>query len=1182
MPPPKDPTELSLLLLGSPDLRVGGAPVRLDRKPVALLAWLAITGEPASRGALGALLWPDSPQAGVNVRKSLWAIRRALGPSAVREVGASRALRLGDVATDVDAFRQALAGDVGEAAGREGVLAAELEAASKLYRGDLLDGFEIGDSEVFDDWLVVQRERLRLLFGRGLARLSELYAADARWEPALASARRRLALDPLDEDADRQVMRLLARSGRRAAALAHFAACRARIQHEVGAEPDAATVALAKAIADGEPAGVPEWDPPHGPATFLARVDEAARQGPEAPDDDGTAVGTAAEFVRIMTPALVDRAPAGSGRMDLGAIARADPADLHAYRLTRLAAWAGPAHRLDETFVSLSVLVDRSPDAGQTRWAPRPETFGSMIDVLAALDDPAIVLLGAPGAGKSTLLRHLELVETLASLRRDDDRVTFYAPLQAFAPDADEAPDAACALAWLARAWRARYPRLTPLPELLAEGRVLLLLDGLNEMPHRDGDAYHAQIGWWRAFLYDEVAGRPGNRAVITCRSLDYSAPLSSAALPVPQAAIAPLSDAQIAAFVHRHAPAEAGAVLAQIDTAARQDLCRTPYFLKMLVDHLVATGDVMADWPAMITSVLRRAAAREVERANPLFAAGERGGVLDARDVKRLIAPGSWRDLYGLPERGPLFPALTTLAWRMQDGHAGADGAHVAVPYDTAMDLIGREDAEDVLRAGEALAILDEDLGRDSLQFRHQLLQEHFAARRLAHAPEPARLATPWRAGDVVPDLAATLAGLGAADALPPAPTSGWEETALQAAAMAADPDAFVRELIDASPVMAGRCAAVLGARISTPVRDAVRAALVARSRARDADLRARLAAGLALGPIGDPRQERSDGPDGPFVLPPFVAVAAGTYRLGRTADGRGRPTAIGAFALARFPVTNAEWACFFASGGYDDLRWWPTDAAAAWRRGDTTADATRASARAATLRFIADPAELERLYEGGHMSTEWHTIFRRRVAMDEDALEAHLVSMYPGGRLAEPRYWRDARFDNPAQPVVGVCWYEASAYARWLAAQTGLPIRLPSEREWEAAARGAGGRAYAFGQRFEPLWCNTSESHVWCPSPIGAFPDGDSPEGISDLTGNVWEWTASAYDPRAPDLVDARGRSAQGLDADPDPSAERRVARGGAWDSPGAVARADVRDAVLAGGRDGAYGLRLACDAG
>lgn len=133
--------------------------------------------------------------------------------------------------------------------------------------------------------------------------------------------------------------------------------------------------------------------------------------------------------------------------------------------------------------------------------------------------------------------------------------------------------------------------------------------------------------------------------------------------------------------------------------------------------------------------------------------------------------------------------------------------------------------------------------------------MQEYFAARQFGCAPDFSLVAQGWRADVVNQSLEQALERLADADPLPPLPASGWEETILMAAAMAADPDPFVSDLMVHHLALAGRCAAQPDIAVSAALKERLRWALVARARAPEADLRARIAAGLALGELGDPR---------------------------------------------------------------------------------------------------------------------------------------------------------------------------------------------------------------------------------------------------------------------------------------------------------------------------------------
>jgi serine/threonine-protein kinase len=113
-------------------------------------------------------------------------------------------------------------------------------------------------------------------------------------------------------------------------------------------------------------------------------------------------------------------------------------------------------------------------------------------------------------------------------------------------------------------------------------------------------------------------------------------------------------------------------------------------------------------------------------------------------------------------------------------------------------------------------------------------------------------------------------------------------------------------------------------------------------------------------------------------------------------------------------------------------------------------------------------------------------------------------------------PAHWAGGS-PSPGQenhPVVNVSWNDAVAYCLWLADITGKPYRLPTEAQWEKAARGADGRVYPWGSKFEKHRCNTLEQGVRNTMPVGAYsPAGDSPYGCADMAGNVWEWVSDWY---------------------------------------------------------------------
>jgi formylglycine-generating enzyme required for sulfatase activity len=293
-----------------------------------------------------------------------------------------------------------------------------------------------------------------------------------------------------------------------------------------------------------------------------------------------------------------------------------------------------------------------------------------------------------------------------------------------------------------------------------------------------------------------------------------------------------------------------------------------------------------------------------------------------------------------------------------------------------------------------------------------------------------------------------------------------------------------------------------------------------------------ARLEAGEVLGRLGDPRFA------GDLNLPEFIPLDGGEFWMGsteeevaRVIEATGKDWAkrelprhrvhVDGFALAKYPTTNAMFARFIEDGGYTNPAWWQDVPEAFWRGDGTVKD--------------------------------WWGDVRSR-----------------------PRYWEDERFSGPNQPVVGVSWYEAVAYCRWLTAtlDDGHRYRLPTEAEWEYAARGPEGRRYAWGGSWERGRANTGELNLERTTPVGIFPDGVTPEGLLDLTGNVWEWCADWYDEetyarRAGSLV----RNPQGPE-----QGSSKVLRGGSWYSEPLVVRCASRRGNLPDIHNVNHGFRVA----
>jgi|GEM_PF-255320 len=171
-----------------------------------------------------------------------------------------------------------------------------------------------------------------------------------------------------------------------------------------------------------------------------------------------------------------------------------------------------------------------------------------------------------------------------------------------------------------------------------------------------------------------------------------------------------------------------------------------------------------------------------------------------------------------------------------------------------------------------------------------------------------------------------------------------------------------------------------------------------------------------------------------------------------------------------------------------------------------------------------------------------------------------------------APTRFRRDPGFDRPDHPVTGPSWFDAVAYCEWLSAQTGMPFRLPTEAEWEFAARGGlCGRLYPWGD--EPVTARENYSTRWTAGPEPVATSAPNGFGLFDFCENVHEWCSDWYDARyyedsPPD--DPKGPT-QG---------NRRASRGGSWRHHVKISRCAARSSIPPGFEYADYGFRAACD--
>ncbi len=264
--------KLSLALLGK--LQISRADVPVDgfvsNKAQALLCYLAVTGRTHYRTALVGLLWGETAEdeAKASLRVALSNLRKLVGEH-VTITRQTAAFNLeSDYELDVDAF----VGGVED----EGFAIESLQQAVALYQGEFLEGFYVRDAPEFEDWVLVERERLRELALQAFERLVDHFAGDHQAGRALAIhyTRQLLTLDPWREEAHRQLMLLQARNGQYSTALAQYQTCRRVLDEELGVEPTPPTTALFNRIR--AIAASPRHNLPTPSTLFIGRQRELA------------------------------------------------------------------------------------------------------------------------------------------------------------------------------------------------------------------------------------------------------------------------------------------------------------------------------------------------------------------------------------------------------------------------------------------------------------------------------------------------------------------------------------------------------------------------------------------------------------------------------------------------------------------------------------------------------------------------------------------------------------------------------------------------------------------------------------------------------------------------------------------------------------------------------------------
>jgi formylglycine-generating enzyme required for sulfatase activity len=748
----------------------------------------------------------------------------------------------------------------------------------------------------------------------------------------------------------------------------------------------------------------------------------------------------------------------------------------------------------------------------------------------AAASERQMVLLGDPGSGKSTFANYLALCLAGARLERlgetgvlpGDQWLAHLEPAWTHSPllslqltlrqfAKSEWCNGTADGLWSFIAETLDTQGLTDfaphLRQQLFDGGVLVLLDGLDEV------ADPGQRQAVRDAVADLTAtfSHSANRYLVTCRGYAYQDLCCQLDRFVVHT-LAPFNQEQIDAFIGCwynevcrlgwKNETEAKDLTQWLQEATRRPdlapLATSPLQLAMMASLHFSWGRLPDDRVELYQEMVRLLLVRWQEAR-----LGQETGVTQTVSI------------------GELESALERVAFVAHRAQAGAEGT-----ADISEAML-RSVLKDYLegswdRAGEMVSFIQDraglliDRGKGTYTFPHRSYQEYLAGSYLAVQPdfpdEAASLArenyaqwrevTLWAVGvmarskkmiHIAVDVAAALCPRDAPDQA--VPETDWRVAHLAGEALLEIGLKDVQARERHRPVLArvqGWLAALVEQGVLTP-----------------AD---RAEAGQTLGVLGDPRPGVGLRPDGlPDIA--WCEVPAGLFLMG--SDKARDPDAYDAespqheqpipdaYRISQYPITNAQFAAFAGAGGYAELIYW-------------------------------------------------------REAKEVGVWSNDQVKAWNDDEPRAAPYDFGVPFNLPNHPVVGVTWYEAVAFCRWLterlreAGEIGPEqgVTLPTEAQWEKAARGEDGRIFPWGDEFDAAKCNMGETGIGTTSTVGMFPTGASPYGVQDLSGNVWEWTQSLwgeewdkaafkypYDPK-----DGR----EDIDA---PAGVRRVVRGGSF---------------------------------
>ena len=865
-------------------------------------------------------------------------------------------------------------------------------------------------------------------------------------------------------------------------------------------------------------------------------------------------------------------------------------------------------HHILPDLIHFTPLSVELPQLGQ-----QPKIY-SNLKTLVEDEKRHVLLIGEPGAGKTTLLKNLQV----DMLKNQEDVLPVLISLNTYEAQSKENPNTFGD--WIHETWHEQVSVQAPnLGMLLEQKTIWLLLDALNEMPYRI-DEREARFDDLAKF----VKALPSTtKVVVSCRIEDIEGEWQGArAVVKPMDADDMRAYLQKACEEKFLTQVAIGKVLGVLEEQNAQELYQNPYRLSLLASFISEDGEVPRNRAELFSQSLRETLRREKLKKSPSWPLINRLLSEDDRTylyVDNVLPPPKSESLgllfsclgqmaLAMQSKGP--GTLYSLSevkelW-------GDDVWEDILKAGLALNVLSLKRGS----SGRRLGFIHQQY-LEYFAARAWLIEKDSQKFDRAHRPylanDPAH----------VPALEELIQRLNPGDKVAERKRSGWEETAAMAMQLAEDDDDFILNLGKVDPVEVGRWVLSKDSQASNKVKDVIRTTLLSWLQNPKVELRARVDAGLVLDEeallgLGFICGKSPEGDK--YWLPPVVRVQAGRYRLGVEYGQRMSESDQDVydfelkepFDMAKYPVTRAEYECFVEAGGYDDTRWWPEDSDRyKWRQGlmqDVGAYRSAENIRnwhkgtleerskfvsknvvnnwrrlrsytsldeaARYLEVVSRVEELRRWPDSfvrkqikkQDWGVEQHSLLEELRRLNYfDAIEvltkrSSFMALLHPGRMGRPAFWYSPEYSKPLQPVIGICYFEAQAYLAWLSWASGKQAQMPTEQQWEAAARGFERRLMAYGAEFSALHCNTQEGGQRNTTPIAAYPTGQTAEGIHDLYGNIWEWTNSPFSPDSKPTI----RSLC-------------VGLGGSWYYPWNYARGAYRYGFTRDGQGYYLGMRL-----